>query len=98
MKKETLNKRLEKVENLSRGSKAYQIVRGLIHGEHSSMIWGNMIRPCHTSGSGRFTTNLDYTDQVKYLLDKIGVKYVSGNDSERGGKTGNFIKVTTKIN
>jgi len=97
MKKETLNIRLEKIENLSRGSKAYQIVKGFINGENNFMIRGNIIRPCHTSGTGRFCTNLDYTDQIKYLLDKIGVKYISGNDSPRGGKTGNFIKVTTKI-
>lgn len=97
MKKETLNTRLEKIENLSRGSKAYQIVKALINGEHIFGIRGNMIRPCHTSGTGHFCTNLDYTEGVKNLLNKIGVKYVAGNDSPRGGKPGNYIKIITKI-
>jgi hypothetical protein len=97
MKATTLKNRLEKIDQLSRGSKAYQVVNSLIKKESNSMIFGNLIRPCHTSGKGRFTSNLDYTDSVKYLLDKIGIKYESGNDSVRNGKTGNFIKIITKI-
>jgi len=91
MKKETLNTRLEKIENLSRGSKAYQIVKSIINDRDL------MVRPCHSSGTGRFCTNLDYTEGVINLLDKIGVKYIAGNDSPRGGKPGNFIKIITKI-
>lgn len=49
------------------------------------------IRPCHTSGSGRFTTNLDYTQQTMWLLNKMGVDFEAGNDSPRGGKCGQFI-------
>ena len=97
MKTTTLNTRLEKIENISRGSKAYQIVKAFINNEYHEMIFGNTIRPCHASGSKRFTTNLDYTSMVKYLLDKINLKYVSGNDSVKGGKTGNFIKIASKI-
>jgi len=55
---------------------------------------------CHTSGSGRFTTNIDRTeDTIKILQDaglKILIDFVVGNDSPRGGKTGNFVKLTTK--
>ncbi len=91
MKTTTLKNRLEKRYNGARNSKAYQIV--------NSMIEANckIIRTCHTSGSGRYTTNLDYTEEVKRILMLIGVKFESGNDSPRGGKPGNFIKIITKI-
>jgi hypothetical protein len=94
MKTITLNTRLKKIENISRGSKAYQIVKAFINNESNSMIFGNIIIPCR---SRRFKANLNYTHQVIYLLDKIGMKYKFGNDSARGGKSGNFIKITSKI-
>ena len=97
MKTSTLKNRLEKVENLSKNSKAYQVVNAFISNERHAMIFGNIIRPCHISGKGRFCSNLDYTSNIKYILDKIGVKYESGNDSSRGGLTGNYIKITSKI-
>lgn len=55
------------------------------------------IRPCKTSGSGRFTKNADYTADICAALDILGIEYTSGNDSPRGGKTGNFIKLITYI-
>jgi hypothetical protein len=97
MKATTLKNRLEKIENLSRNSKGYQVVNNLISNNPDSMIFGNLIRPCHTSGKGRFTTNLDYTDLITHLLNKIGVKYIKGSDAPRGGKTGHFLKIITKI-
>jgi hypothetical protein len=55
---------------------------------------------CHTSGSGRFTTNIDRTeDAIKILKDaglEIAVDFVTGNDSPRGGKTGNYVELTSK--
>ena len=55
---------------------------------------------CHTSGSGRFTSNIDRTeDAIKILKDaglKIKVDFLTGNDSPRGGKTGNYIELTSK--
>jgi len=98
MKTKTLKTRLEKRFTGSKTSIAYKIVLDLIDNTGNSYcVFGNTIRPCYTSGSGRFTTNLDYTNNVTSLLDLLGVKYITGNDSPRGGKTGNFIKVTTKL-
>lgn len=51
---------------------------------------------CHTSGSGRFTSNLDSTDTTKAALAQIGLTFISGNDSPRGGKTGNWIELDTE--
>ena len=98
MKTTTLKTRLSKIENLSKGSKSYQIVSDLIEGTRKSgMVYGNTIRPCHTSGRGRFTSNLNYTAMTEYLLNKLNLKYKSGNDSPRGGMPGNYIQVLTKI-
>jgi len=55
---------------------------------------------CHASGSGRFTTNINrIEDTIKILKDaglKLTVDFITGNDSPRGGKTGNFVELTSK--
>ena len=86
----TLTKRLAIRFNGAKNSFAYKAIQSVIEGE---MI----LRTCHTSGSGRFTSNLDYTSDVVELLSLLGVKFEQGNDSPRGGKTGNFVKINTKI-
>lgn len=88
MKRETLLKRLAK-QNISKCSIAYKMAIGLYTGE--------VIRPCHTSGSGRFTSNQDHTQELCALLDKLNVKYTHGNDSARGGLCGNWVKIKTNI-
>jgi len=90
MKTTTISNRLNKRFNGSKSSFAYKATQSVIEGER-------LIRPCHTSGSGRFTSNLDYTEDVCSILNLLGVKFEQGNDSPRGGKTGNFVKITTKI-
>ena len=99
MKATTLQKRLDNRYKGSKNTIAYKIVTDVINKTNKSyrVFWENTIRPVTTSGSGRFTTNLDYTRDVENLLDLIGVKYTSGNDAPRGGATGNFIKIITKI-
>lgn len=97
MKEKTLRRRLAKI-GLQKNSTVYRIIRDVIRGTNNTyMVFDGLIRPVKTSGSGRFKTNLDYTDGVKTVLDKMNVKYRSGNDAPRGGKTGNWIIVTTKI-
>ena len=92
MKTKTLKNRLEKRYTGSKNTKAYQIVCDLVNGTNNTrMTNGLTIRPCSTSGSGRFTTNLDYTRDVQYLLTLLGVKFVAGNDAPKGGLTGNYI-------
>lgn len=91
MKTTTLSNRLAKRFNGSKSSFAYKSAQSVINGERE-------IRTCHTSGSGRFTSNLDYTSDVVELFNLLGLKFEQGNDSPRGGKTGNFVRVTTKIN
>lgn len=97
MTTQTLSKRLAKFTG-SKTSIAYQIAKDLATGENKSYkISGNIIRPVHTSGRGRFTSNLDYTADTCKMLSFLKLKFETGNDSARGGLTGNFIKIITKI-
>ena len=50
---------------------------------------------CYTSGSYRNTTNLHNTS-VKDICQLLGYKFEEGNDSPRGGQTGNYIKVSSR--
>ena len=99
MKATTLIKRLQhaaEVKKVSKSSNAYRLVMEYANGvlEHGCNF---AIRPCHTSGSGRFTKNIDRTFEVCALLDVLAVQYETGNDSMRGGLTGNYIQITTKM-
>src|SRR5699024_2526306 len=54
----------------------------------------NKIYPVHTSGSGRFTSNIDLSYRIENFLEAHSYKFKKGNDAPRGGKTGDFIKVS----
>ena len=98
MKAETLQKRLDSRYKGSKTAKAYQIVKDLINGTRKTyMVNDYTIRPVNTSGRGRFTSNMDYTKDTENLLKLLGLKFKSGNDAPRGGLTGNYIVVLTKI-
>lgn len=93
----TIEKRLSKFTG-SKTSISYQVAKDLATGENKSYkVSGNIIRPVHTSGSGRFTSNLDYTQDCIKILTFLKLKFETGNDSPRGGLTGNFIKIVTTI-
>jgi len=49
----------------------------------------------YTSGRGRFTTNLSNTT-IFYIIKLLGYKYSTGNDSPRGGQTGNYVQVSKR--
>lgn len=101
MKNLTINSASKKLEALtiksesnkypvSKTSIAYKSVRSVIEGSKA-------IRPCYTSGRGRFTSNQDHTTEVTSLLSKIGIEFTLTNDAPRGSVTGNLITITTKI-
>ena len=75
---------------INKSSKAYKFALEAINGAKE-------IRPCYTSGRGRFCSNQDHTDITKVILTKIGIEFVSTNDSPRGGLAGNLLIITTKI-
>jgi len=93
----TLQKRLAKFTG-SKTSIAYQVAKDLVTGENKSCkVFGKIIRPVHTSGNGRFTSNLDYTNDCIFMFTFLKIKFEIGNDSPRGGLTGNYIKILSKI-
>ena len=100
MKQSTLYKRFRKI-SIPATSVAARIIRSLC-GEHIYTTMGyvddaKLIRPCNAAGRGRFIHNADHTLEFCALLDRLGVKYEKGNDAPRGGLTGNYIRVITKI-
>jgi len=90
MKLTTFNNR---TRNTAKNTNAYAYALNL-------MTTGKRVSTCHTSGKGRFTTNIDKTDETINTLISAGLRkgidFVCGNNSPRGGKTGNFIELTTK--
>ena len=56
---------------------------------------GKVFRPVYTSGSGRFCTNLE-NQRVAEIANLLGYKIQRGNDANRGGKTGDYIKLSAK--
>jgi hypothetical protein len=95
--KAVATKKLAKL-NVSKNSIAYRVVTDVLNGTNeSNKVFGKIIRPVHTSGTGRFTSNMDYTNDITSLLFSIGIETTVSNDSPRGGLKGNFITITTKI-
>ena len=90
MKKSTFEKR---TANESKTSNGYKYSIELLSGK-------DRVYTCHTSGSGRFITNIDRTDDTIRILTiaglREGIDFVAGNSSPRGGKTGNYIELTSK--
>lgn len=90
MKLSTFNNRTKSVNKNSNGYK----------NALSLLKTGKKQYTCHTSGSGRFTTNIDSTNDTISTLEITGlvsgVDFISGNDSPRGGKTGNYVELTSK--
>lgn len=99
MQATTLKNRLAKRYTGSKTAIAYKVLTDLTEGTNKTYMIedGKIIRPVYVSGSKRFASNQDHTYAISNLLDLLGVKFESGNDAPRGGLTGNYIKILTKI-
>jgi len=92
-------KKLSKL-NVSKTSIAYQVAAEILelpNFKKTYKVFGNEINTCHTSGSGRFTSNLDYTKDIESLLFSLGIETKFSNISPREGLTGNRLTITTKL-
>lgn len=90
MKVTTITKRLAALvaaKKVQKNSSAYRLIIEACETGRA------LVRPCWTSGRGRYCSNLDYTADVCRLLDALRVQYVRGNDAPRGGLPGNFIRI-----
>lgn len=96
MKKETLLKRAAaaieggKCTTCKKTSIAYKLVKDIANG-------AKVVATCHTSGSGRFTKNLDYTADLVSILNACNIKYEITNIAPRGGKCGQRVIIKTPI-
>ena len=93
-KSTTLVKRIEKLtvnKELSKNSLVYNWLINLKSNE--------ILRPVFSQGSSwKHSSLVDKTTELTTVLKKLGIEFVTGNDAARGGKTGYFVKITTKIN
>jgi hypothetical protein len=82
----TFNSRIEKA-SINKSSVGYKLAFTLCTTD-------TFVRPCYTSGSGRFTSNQDHTAAVRNALTAAGVGFEMTNDAARGSATGNVIRLT----
>lgn len=71
----------------------------IVYGWINELIAGKKeFRPVYSQGSSwKYSSLFDRTVEFTSLLNLMGIEYRSGNDSPRGGKTGAFIIITTKV-
>jgi len=88
MNTSTFTNRIEKA-GINKGTVGYKLALQLCQTDF-------LVRPCYTSGSGRFTSNQDHTTAVQNALRAAGVDFVMKNDAPRGSATGNVITLSAK--
>lgn len=88
-KRSALNKRIKKMNFASNS-----IVGNMV----LALKKGDKLRPVYSQGSTwKHSSLVDKTYELKQVLNTLKLDYVTGNDATRGGKTGYFIEITTKI-
>lgn len=93
-KSTTLAKRIEKLVAAKELNK-----NSLVYGWVSALTSNEVLRPVFSQGSTwKYSSLVDKSNELITVLRKLGVEFVTGNDAARGGKTGYFVKITTKIN
>ena len=89
-----LNKRIEKLTATKELNKT-----SLVYGWVKELKSNEVLRPVFSQGSTwKHSSLVDKTIELTTVLRKLGIEFTTGNDSSRGGKTGYFVKITTKIN
>ena len=92
-KSTTLAKRIEKLVKLKELNKS-----SLVYSWISNLQSNDILRPVFSQGSTwKYSSLVDKTTELTDILKKLGVEFITGNDAIRGGKTGYFVKITTKI-
>lgn len=88
-----IEKKMQKLvdeKKIRKGSKVYQWIVRMKNGE--------IFRPVYSKGSSwKYSSLFDKRNELKNVLNKLGIEYIEGNDAPKGGQTGALIKVTTKI-
>lgn len=93
-KSTTLAKRIEKLVAAKELNKS-----SLVYGWVSTLASNEILRPVFSQGSSwKHSSLVDKSNELITILRKLGIEFTTGNDAARGGKTGYFVKITTKIN
>lgn len=92
-KRTSLDKRIEKLVATKELSKNSIVYKWLIH-----LKSNDELRPVYTQGqSWKHSSLVDKEIELKRALRLLSIDFQSGNDAPRGGKTGVFVKILTKI-
>ena len=87
--KSALVKRIAKL-NISKNS--------LVYGWITNLETNQVLRPIFTQGSSwKHSSLVDKEFELTNILNQLGIEFIKGNDAPRCGKTGAFVKITTKI-
>lgn len=89
--KTVLLSKIAKLETPKKGSIARDWLIEIANGKKT-------IRPVYSQGSSWKHSSLhDRRYEIETPLKKLGIEYQTGNDAPMGGKTGAFLRITTKI-
>ena len=71
----------------------------IVYGWIKELIGGKKeFRPVYSQGSSWKNSSLfDRRTEMTTILNAMKIEYKSGNDAPRGGQTGAFIQITTKV-
>jgi len=88
-----------RTKDINKSTVGYQLAKTLLSG--GSYLKGKpMVRPCYTSGRGRFTSNQNHTVDTIMCLQIAGLKrdidFKLTNDAPRGSATGNLITLINR--
>lgn len=92
MKKETLQKRIEKNLTTKAGTvsvKFAEVIK-LINNPETTLY------PVQWHRNGRHMSISDHTANIVEGLHLLGIDFEQGNDAPRGGRNGEFIRLTAK--
>lgn len=92
--KKTIETKLAKLVSAKEVNKS-----SIIYGWVIEIINGNKnFRPVYSQGSSwKHSSLFDRRDEFTILLRKLGIEFKQGNDAPRGGQTGAFLNIITKI-
>ena len=83
--------KLVEEKKIRKGSMVYGWINEVIEGKKE-------FRPVYSSGATwRFSALHDKSITFSIILGYMGIEYIKGNDAPRGGRTGLFIRIVTKI-
>jgi hypothetical protein len=92
-KKSVLVKKVNRLVEAKKLSKS-----SLVYGWVLNMKHNDVLRPVYSQGSSwKHSSLVDKNTELTTLLSTLGIKFETGNDAPKGGKTGAYVKIITKI-